>query len=145
MGEMPEDLDAAMAWMEALAARQGADEASLQITAPEDRSTETPEWIKSQGVEEPIVAAEAEIETPDWMKLDASEEAQVESVAEELVETTEEAVAEAADVPDWLKEMAPTEAEPLVEAASEASKSPLLKPPMCLIGYRKFNQWPKRQ
>ena len=108
-----------------MAARQGADEASLQITTPEERSTETPDWIKAQGVEEPVVEAQAQVETPEWMKEGILEEAQVESISEDLVETAEEAVAEAADVPDWLKEMAPTEAEPLVEAATEAVEEPV--------------------
>ena len=39
------DMDAAMAWMEALAARQGADEESLKISEPDQRSETPPEWI----------------------------------------------------------------------------------------------------
>jgi uncharacterized protein Smg (DUF494 family) len=39
------DVDAAMAWLEALAAKQGAEAESLKITAPEDRSETPPEWI----------------------------------------------------------------------------------------------------
>ena len=129
LGEMPEDMDAALAWMEALAARQGADEASLQITAPEDRSTETPDWIKAQG-EEPVQIEASEepqagIETPAWLQETVSEEVPLAVVSKEQVESAEEAVAEAADVPDWLKEMAPTEAEPLVEATSEAVEEPI--------------------
>ena len=41
------DDDAAFAWLEALAARQGADEDSLQVAA-EDRIEETPDWVKSE-------------------------------------------------------------------------------------------------
>ena len=51
------DDDAAFAWLEALAARQGADEDSLQVAA-EDRVEETPEWIKSE-----IEKHERELET----------------------------------------------------------------------------------
>ena len=39
------DMDAAMAWMEALAAKQGADEESLKISEPGQRSETPPEWI----------------------------------------------------------------------------------------------------
>jgi tetratricopeptide (TPR) repeat protein len=45
--EMPTDLDAALAWMETLAARQGADESTLSI-APEDRSAEIPDWLQQE-------------------------------------------------------------------------------------------------
>jgi hypothetical protein len=45
--EMPTEMDAALAWMEALAARQGADETTLSI-APEDRTTEMPDWLQQE-------------------------------------------------------------------------------------------------
>ncbi len=51
------DMDSAMAWMEALAAKQGAEEDSLKITSPEQRSEVTPEWIQRQAetvFEEPV-------------------------------------------------------------------------------------------
>ncbi|HWR65977.1 MAG TPA: tetratricopeptide repeat protein [Bellilinea sp.] len=44
--EEPDD-DAAFAWLEALAARQGADEETLQV-APEERSVEAPDWVKAE-------------------------------------------------------------------------------------------------
>ena len=45
--EMPTDLEAALAWMEALAARQGADDSTLSI-APEERSAEMPDWLQQE-------------------------------------------------------------------------------------------------
>jgi len=53
--EEPDD-DAAFAWLEALAARQGADEETLQV-APEERSEEAPDWVKSE-----IEQAEADLD-----------------------------------------------------------------------------------
>ena len=55
MPEPGEDMDAAFAWLEGLAAKQGADEALF--TAPEDRPEAPPEWVAAS-VEE-IFPAEA--------------------------------------------------------------------------------------
>jgi len=45
IGEM--DIESAMAWLESLAARQGADEETLKY-APEDRLTTPPEWVQKE-------------------------------------------------------------------------------------------------
>ncbi len=62
-----DDIDSAMAWMEALAAKQGADEESLKITSPEARTETPPEWIAQQqeqsGDVESATADEGEQET----------------------------------------------------------------------------------
>ncbi|GAP06682.1 cytochrome c biogenesis factor [Anaerolinea thermolimosa] len=42
------DLDSALAWLEALAARQGADQESLTLSSPETRTETPPEWILQQ-------------------------------------------------------------------------------------------------
>ncbi len=47
----PEDEDAAMAWLESLAAKQGAAEEEL-LTAPEERLEEPPEWVQEVAAEE---------------------------------------------------------------------------------------------
>ncbi|NOY97897.1 MAG: tetratricopeptide repeat protein [Chloroflexi bacterium] len=69
LGTQPEDQDAAMNWLENLAAKQGAKAEEL-ITKPEDRTESAPEWVqKAQTMaddalapaEEPVVA---ESETP---------------------------------------------------------------------------------
>ena len=49
-----EDADAAMAWMESLAAKQGVSEDEL-LTSPEERSDTPPEWVQD------AVSAEAEL------------------------------------------------------------------------------------
>ena len=57
-----ENEDEAMAWLESLAARQGAQEEEL-LTSPEERPAETPEWIQ-QFAEEPIEAGVQPDEIP---------------------------------------------------------------------------------
>ena len=61
-GEMPadlEDTDATMAWLEALAAKQGADEATL-VTSPEERSETPPDWLQEEITTQLEVPAEAQ-------------------------------------------------------------------------------------
>ena len=90
--EMPDmnDMDAAMAWLEALAAKQGADEATLLITDPEQRSETPPEWISKQTgelklPEEQAAPEEAQAESlPDWLR-----ESEVEDVTLSPAEKTQ--------------------------------------------------------
>jgi len=49
---LQEELDEGFAWLESLAAKQGADEATLTLE-PEDRIKETPDWLKDFGETEP--------------------------------------------------------------------------------------------
>lgn len=58
-GQIKEEENDAFSWLESLAARQGADEATL-VTNPEERETETPAWL-SEFTEE---APETESQTP---------------------------------------------------------------------------------
>jgi tetratricopeptide (TPR) repeat protein len=58
------DADEALRWLEGLAERQGADPDAL-ITAPEERTTETPAWIAA-------IAAEAEVAAPEPAIAEAS-------------------------------------------------------------------------
>lgn len=76
----PEDLEAALAWMEALAARQGAPEETLTISSPEQRKEEIPDWLKEQIHEEPVAeekvtlsTQEPETPTEQWTELIAGE------------------------------------------------------------------------
>jgi len=89
----PADEDDALAWLEGLAARQGAAEEEL-LTAPEDRVETPPAWVEETAEE----AAE---------EVAASAEA-VETVSAEQTATSE--VAEAAEdaLPEWLQEVAET-------------------------------------
>jgi tetratricopeptide (TPR) repeat protein len=63
----------AFSWLESLAARQGADEATL-VTNPEDRDTQTPEWVSemltTESPEAPEGSATNSVITPlpSWME-----------------------------------------------------------------------------
>jgi competence ComEA-like helix-hairpin-helix protein len=100
-GEMPagvnlEDQDAALAWLEGLAAKQGVPEEEL-ITKPEQRA-EIPSIAEVQeaaGIEAPASLAE---EVPDWLK---AVEAEVPEEIGSAAEIVPAVLAE--DVPDWLK------------------------------------------
>ncbi|HAL17737.1 MAG TPA: hypothetical protein DCP32_13625 [Anaerolineaceae bacterium] len=103
------DDDTAFAWLEALAARQGADEDSLQVAA-EDRVEETPEWIKSEiekhefepeiPVEEPEESGKLE-STNDLMQTSTMEVGEIEGTGEEEIAspTLEETTAEEVEPP----------------------------------------------
>ena len=122
------DMDSAMAWLESLAAKQGADEATL-VTRPEDRLEQPPEWVTKEmesqesipvdaevdlpavTEERPVleelaaISAESSSELPDWLQVDETE-IELSSAAEEPT-----AVAEmpsvfdesASQLPDWLQ------------------------------------------
>lgn len=63
--DIPEDMDSAFAWLETLAARQGAEEGTL-TTKPEERLEKPPEWITLAQEEEEAITFESpqpEIET----------------------------------------------------------------------------------
>ncbi len=80
-----EDMDEAFAWLESLAARQGAEEGLL--LNPEDRHSETPEWLQAAESELPPAAETVSIseESLDLSQgLPASLESPVESVEEEM-------------------------------------------------------------
>ncbi len=81
------DSDSAFAWLEALAAKQGAEEETL-LVKPEDRLETPPEWVKNQIETAPVdLEAAPTIEAP-------TETAPVNAAdAEEMP---------AADIPDWL-------------------------------------------
>ena len=126
--EMPEDMDEAMAWLESLAARQGAPLDELTTyKADESPDVDLPDWLKAEyeaaeiegepadqpteaeeelpawlreASEEPIPAAEAEEpEIPDWLREAAIPAGEQE---EEPVEPADEDL----DLPDWLREEA---------------------------------------
>ena len=83
--EIPEfeDADAAMAWMESLAAKQGVSEDEL-LTSPEERSDTPPEWVQD------AVSAEADLvaEIDAAVEVDTPEEEAIGVIPESLVELT---------------------------------------------------------
>lgn len=143
--------DDAFAWLEALAAKQGADEETL-LLKPEDRSEQPPEWVAQQvepstpeeAVEaEPAEAAAeaqapamqaAESDVPEWLKelehelvLPESPIGPMDEQAIGLVETVEPQAETAqpgsTEVPDWLKDLEAgiEEMTPSVEEAGAAT------------------------
>ncbi len=135
------DMDAAMAWLESLAAKQGADEATL-VTPPEQRLEQPPEWVTKEAAAEEMISAEQPLEAPEMA---AGEPEIPEPFA--TTSPTEEGgpLAEEASLPDWLQEaikeempatvegiipveepqmeIEPVEAEPAIEA-------PVIEAPM---------------
>jgi predicted Zn-dependent protease len=114
-GEM--DMDDAFAWLEALAAKQGADEATL-VNAPEDRLETAPEWVKEQqaaGTQEEAQAAQAMPET------DESEPEEVNVLSEREPGWSSE------PVPDWLNAIE-TETPAMEEPAAAQSWQPDYEP-----------------
>lgn len=81
--EMPDynDTDAMMAWLESLAARQGADEATL-ITPPDQRTDTPPEWVKNE--------------------IENGQETEKAPSTEGIAETS---TVDQKDLPDWLKQI----------------------------------------
>lgn len=112
------DADEAMAWLEKLAAQQGASAEEL-LSAPEDRPSETPAWIAA---EQAAAEAEPALEpglVPDWL-------------AELKAAETPEAPLEPAELPNWLKPAAEAaltaEPETAQAALSQAETAPESEP-----------------
>ncbi len=133
-GEAPsEDMDAAMAWLESLAAKQGVSEEEL-LTAPEERPEEAPEWVTEMAAEETTEVGqpttEEAAEPPSTVHRPPSEEKPTEpssvvpgpSSTEETTDIgqqpTEEAVP-AEEIPDWLAEATGDRGPETGEAPSE--------------------------
>jgi competence ComEA-like helix-hairpin-helix protein len=111
------DQDAALAWLENLAAQHGAKEEEL-ITKPEERLETPPDWVQPAetrsavpGLEEPVTPPPQQIdegaETPDWLKDLAPVDEVPSTPTLESVEPIESV--EETELPDWIREMAPTE------------------------------------
>ncbi|GAB4450785.1 MAG: hypothetical protein OHK0041_13090 [Anaerolineales bacterium] len=115
-----ENIDDALAWLEALAAKQGATEGLL--TKPEERREEAPQWVKQTQELEPA-AQPLELEEPQAAAEPQPADADVASWLKSLdeVETPiEPAPVETGETGEWLKslEEEPEEA-PAAEPASE--------------------------
>jgi competence ComEA-like helix-hairpin-helix protein len=103
-----EDQDAALAWLEGLAANQGAAEAEL-TTRPEERRETPPSWVQEG------VFAESKTEAPVQAEGDTMPAAGLPQELVSAAQTVEPRAAEAqieapseiseTDLPDWLKEL----------------------------------------
>ncbi len=97
-GEMPEDPDEAFAWLESLAAHQGADEEALS-TPVEERDTATPDWLQELGQAVPASQSESE------SQLDINEDPKDSEPAPDETVSTE-------SLPDWLQDLDQSATEP---------------------------------
>jgi len=112
--EMPIDDDAAFAWLESLAVRQGAQEALL--LKPEERREAPPDWLKAAAAVEAsdllldqIQEKKAEDEATLEQEVEATAMEGIPEEQEEGIETTVPApppapVEETPELPDWLAE-----------------------------------------
>ncbi|NUM48355.1 MAG: hypothetical protein HUU38_26910, partial [Anaerolineales bacterium] len=115
--EMPalDDEDAAMAWLESLAAKQGAKEEEL-LTAPTDRPDDVPDWLKNILHEEEPPAAEDVFDLPETeIEYDAALETAI-SARTDLANEADELPAEAFA----LEAEAPAPEEPQAPVAEES-------------------------
>jgi tetratricopeptide (TPR) repeat protein len=115
------DIDSALAWMEALAARQGADEESLKITSPDQRTETPPEWIiKEQEYEIPQAAAGEEVISETAAVLESVPALPEETVASEPSITSEELAALPQSEEPVLASLEPTQPVALSQAVEPA-------------------------
>ena len=115
MGEMPEDVGEAMAWLEQLAAQQGAPAEELpSVSAVDSSEPEMPSWLEEE-------LPSGELETA-WL----SEEPISPAWLQEL-EMEPAAALEEPDLPEWLREP-PAPVEPVVEEAAPESAVSLEEP-----------------
>ena len=123
------DEDAALSWLESLAAQQGAKEDEL-ITKPEERLETPPDWVREEVVPENFVEEPTPVppdeEMPDWLQDMRSEEVfpgdsfEAPAPLEEVIETT--------DLPEWLHEIpAPAEELPISESELPAPQEDILE------------------
>jgi tetratricopeptide (TPR) repeat protein len=120
-----EDTESALAWLESLAAKHGAEEESLYIK-PEDRTENPPEWIQqiSKGAEEEGITEEniigvggahpekEEEELPGWLK--GYEEAQYSRSEEAVEEIASSWYPESLEIPEKPVEEPTAESVPIV-------------------------------
>ncbi len=131
------DADAAMAWLESLAAKQGVPEEEL-LTSPDERPKEPPEWAQESSPEAkakpesavptPPTPDAAPDDIPDWLQEGAfAEPESAETPAPQIVEPEEPAPsAEVAEetTPEWMTDMTAESAEPSVDETPASEEIP---------------------
>lgn len=146
LGELALDMDnedAAMAWLESLAAKQGAKEEEL-LTAPEARQEDIPEWLQAMLAEEPT-GEDLQSPTLEEPVSEAGLAAALEEIAPEELATHDAALD--AEL-DWAVEPAEAEADEaapefgLLEDEEELEESePLQAEPEAEIGEDQTLDW----
>jgi tetratricopeptide (TPR) repeat protein len=109
LGTSEEEQDDSFAWLEALAAKQGATEGLL--TRPEERREDEPDWVKqAKSAETPkpemapqTPAAEEQLPVEEEAILEPEPSAAVEAEEEEVPAPAEEEPVPAEETPSWLK------------------------------------------
>jgi competence ComEA-like helix-hairpin-helix protein len=106
----PEDEDAALSWLESLAAKQGADEEEL-LTAPDERHSAPPDWVQqlaaeSESTEEQIEkAGDIPLQTGSGEAEDSAPDFKPESVNINEPDLSDETIEEPEGIPDWLLDL----------------------------------------
>jgi tetratricopeptide (TPR) repeat protein len=126
LGKSEQERDDSFAWLEALAAKQGASEGLL--TKPEERLEEEPEWIKQARSTAPIPSAPS----ADVKDLHKSEQEREDSLAwlDDVAAEQGPPEERVEQQPDWMQEMEPAsqppaEPEPVVQQpVSTADETP---------------------
>jgi tetratricopeptide (TPR) repeat protein len=118
------DDEDAFAWLESLAARQGAEEETL-LTSPEDRVEAPPEWVYEQTGEPAEIG---ETETGDDEKADTPVVADIPDWIQEIAKADEDIQAETeasveSEPADWFAELPVETTAPEVEATQAVSMS----------------------
>ncbi len=107
-----DDTDAAMAWLESLASKQGVSEDEL-LTSPEARSETPPDWVLQEDIDEPAVTlSEPErVETDEPIEIPPIQEEEIieqewslETVIDDLAEGESSEIT-SDDLPDWLQDI----------------------------------------
>lgn len=142
-----EDEDETMAWLESLAAKQGADEEDF-VTSAEERARVKPPHEEDEELREVREKEELpKAEMPDWLsELEPEEEVETEDLedtfrereappesAEETIEEKEQIEEEG--LPDWLEKLEPKDKEtvfeePISEKEEQPVEEPAVKPDM---------------
>ncbi len=128
--EISLDSEAAFAWLEGLAARQGAEEETL-LTPPEQRLSRPPEWMSAQREPSGALIEKTE-EVPS-----ASEETAIsfeESTAGEVSGLSEAAPTTQETIPEWLQEVLEPPVAPFEEAETPTSASEIPSEPLETLG-----------
>jgi competence ComEA-like helix-hairpin-helix protein len=119
----PEDEDAAIAWMESLAEKQGVNEEEF-LTTPEDRQSGPPDWVQQLSLQsEPFTPEDkGSLETIKADEMDektAQDSDLVFDPSSEISdESTSDVLEEAEEVPEWLQV--------LMEESTTVDKTPIL-------------------
>jgi DNA uptake protein ComE-like DNA-binding protein len=115
------DADLGFAWLESLAAKQGADEGML--LTPEERQEIPPEWIQS-ALDKQFGEVEEQATIEEQVASEEKVASELEPVTPEETAETQETVEGTPELPEWLSDMeAETEPDETAQAIEEIAES----------------------